>query len=285
MKLKLSIFKSASENASIYYEKYKKLKEKLDGARKALEKTLKEIEKVEKESYEEKKIEIKKVVKKEKKWYEKFRWFFISNDFLVIGGKDSKQNEILIKRYLSANDLVFHADIPGAAFFVLKNPEGKEVPPEIKLEAATLAGVYSKAWKLNLASVDVYCVKPEQISKKAPAKTFLAKGAFMIYGKREWFRNIELKLAIGISLKDDALEVIAGPISAVSSKTDIFAVIKPGYKKSKELALEIKEFLAKNLSKEIKEKINALPLEEIQKWIPAGKGTLAKKWHLPLKKK
>ncbi len=33
-------------------------------------------------------------------WFEKFAWFVTSNNYLVVAGKDAKQNELLVKRYL-----------------------------------------------------------------------------------------------------------------------------------------------------------------------------------------
>ena len=43
----------------------------------------------------------KKTEKKNRKqeWYEKFHWFFSSEDFLCIGGKDATSNEIIIKKH------------------------------------------------------------------------------------------------------------------------------------------------------------------------------------------
>jgi len=33
-------------------------------------------------------------------WFEKFLWFISSENYLVIGGRDMQQNELLVKRYL-----------------------------------------------------------------------------------------------------------------------------------------------------------------------------------------
>ena len=64
---------------------------------------------------------IEKRVKIERKWYEKFRWFESSDGFLVIGGRDATSNEIVVKKHVEPNDVVFHADVQGAPFFVIKN--------------------------------------------------------------------------------------------------------------------------------------------------------------------
>lgn len=33
-------------------------------------------------------------------WFEKFNWFISSDHLLVISGRDSQQNELLVKKYL-----------------------------------------------------------------------------------------------------------------------------------------------------------------------------------------
>ncbi len=46
----------------------------------------------------------------------------------------------------------------------------------------------------------------------------------MIYGKREWIRRIDLKLAIGVH--ED--KIVYGPISSVKKTTKRYIVIIPG---------------------------------------------------------
>lgn len=38
-------------------------------------------------------------------WFEKFYWFISSENFLVIGGRDQQQNELIVKRYMRATDV------------------------------------------------------------------------------------------------------------------------------------------------------------------------------------
>lgn len=113
-RVKLYLDKDLNENAEIYYEKAKKAKHKLEGARKAYEDLKRKLESIEREiEEEEKKIQVKKIEKRKKKWFEKFRWFISSEGFLVIGGKDATTNEIVVRKYLEENDLYCHADIWG----------------------------------------------------------------------------------------------------------------------------------------------------------------------------
>ena len=46
-------------------------------------------------------------------WFETFHWFITSDNYLVIGGRDAQQNEILVKRYLRKGDAYLHADVHG----------------------------------------------------------------------------------------------------------------------------------------------------------------------------
>ena len=44
-------------------------------------------------------------------WFEKFVWFITTENYLVIGGRDAQQNEILVKRYMRAGE--FHGVLEG----------------------------------------------------------------------------------------------------------------------------------------------------------------------------
>lgn len=275
MEIQLDIKKSAQENASLYYEQAKKSKKKIYGIKKALAETIKRIEEIEKKKtlYHEKEKNFK--IQKERRWYEKFRYFFSSDNFLIVGGKDAISNDVLIKKYMEKNDLIFHADIHGASFFLIKNPSAEKIPESTLEETAKLAAVYSKAWQFGLGNCNVYYITPEQISKKTPSGEYLAKGSFMIYGRKNWFRNVELKISIGVIIDDEKIETIAGTICSIEKKCKYFVMIKPGNKKSKELAEEIKKEILRKANETDGKRIKKIPLEEFQKWIPSGKGEIA----------
>ena len=57
---------------------------------------------------------------RKKMWFEKFYWFVSSSGQLVLGGRDARQNELLVKRYLRASDLYVHADVHGASSVVIR---------------------------------------------------------------------------------------------------------------------------------------------------------------------
>jgi predicted ribosome quality control (RQC) complex YloA/Tae2 family protein len=176
----LVIRESLFENANAYYERGKRAKEKVQGALLALNESQKKLaEKTEelKEAEELKSLKPAQIVealakKKEemanKQWYEKFRWFTTSDGFLVVAGKDSVSNEVLIKKYTKQEDIVFHAEITGSPFVVIKT-EGKEVSEAALKEAAEAAASYSRAWRENAGTAVVYWVKWISLARVDPA--------------------------------------------------------------------------------------------------------------------
>ena len=149
MNIDIFLEKSVEENASLYFEKSKKAKKKIEGAKEAIQNTEKKLEKLKKEKEEilQKNNEEKKPSKKE--WFEKYRWFYSSEGFLVIGGRDATTNEIIIKKNTESNDLVFHTEIAGSPFVVIKSG-GKKIPETTMKEAAEFTASFSRAWKLGM---------------------------------------------------------------------------------------------------------------------------------------
>jgi len=259
MEVKIDLTKTLSENANDYYEKAKKIKNKIAGAEKALTETLAKLKDYKEKEDKEKKPTIKE--KKTKKWFEAFRWFISSENFLVVGGKDATSNEVLIKKYTSSNDLVFHSDIFGSPFYVIK--DGIKAGEKTQQETARICASYSRAWKDGLGNCDVYCVKPEQVSKTPKSGEFLSKGSFMIYGERKWFRNTELKIYLGFHNNEVFL-------SGSSEGLEHYACITPGNEKAREIAEKIRKANRKKSVSDVSDFLN----EEIIKFIPYGSGHL-----------
>jgi hypothetical protein len=158
---------------------------------------------------------------------------------------------------MKPNDLVFHTDITGSPFVLIKNPKKKEIPGQTIKETAEFCGSYSKAWKVGISAVDVYYIKPEQVKKEGGLPT----GSFMIYGKREWVRRIPVRVAIGI--KDD--ELYFGPEDVVKEKTSKYVTVLPGNVPANKLAVKIIE--------KFKSDIEPAKIERI---VPYGRGELYK---------
>lgn len=264
---------SIQANADKYYSQSKKAEKKLRGAEKTLQETKAKIEKAKKQVKLTKETQRPLVKGRKKQWFEKFRWFHSSNGFMVIGGRDATTNEILIKRHMEPQDVVFHAEILGAPFVLIKT-EGKTTPEQTINEAAQLAASYSRAWREMLSAVNVYWVNPDQVSKTPPSGQFLKKGSFMISGSKNFVRGVPLRVAIGVKIDNDEMMVIGGPVDAIANQTEVYVEIVPGDKKSSQLAKQIKHQLSKKVSEDLKRSITQIPIEEFQRFIPLGRGKM-----------
>ncbi len=270
----LNLRHTIQENAAHYYTKAKRAEKKLKGTEKAIEETKTKIEELRQKQIEKVRQERRRPSKRRKKaWYEKFRWFHSSDGLLVIGGRDATTNEIIIKKHMEPKDVVFHADLHGAPFVLIKT-EGKEPPEQTMKESAQLSASYSKAWREMLSSVNVYWVSPEQVSKTPPTGQFLKRGAFMIRGSKNYVRNVPLQVAIGIKTEDEHLMVIGGPLEAIAKQAEAYVKLVPGRQKSATLAKRIRQALAEQAPEELRKRILDLPLESIQRFIPLGRGAL-----------
>jgi len=271
----LNLRHSIQNNAANYYAKAKKSEKKLEGAENALKKNQTKMAELKQQLIKQAEETQKPLSKRRKKvWYEKFRWFHSSEGFLVIGGRDATTNEILIKKHIEPNDIVFHADIFGAPFVLIKT-EGRKTAEQTMREAAQLAASYSRAWKEMLGAVNVYWVLPEQVSKSPPPGQYLKKGSFVIQGLKNYIRHVPLQVAIGIKIENDYPMVIGGPPEAIMKQSKIHVKIVPGNQTSSNLAKQIKNLLAKQVPQDIRRKIFETPLEEIQRFIPSGKGIVS----------
>ena len=245
--------KSLEENAQSYFEKAKKAKRKAEGARGALErwKIQRDEPLVKKTEFEEKLNEEKNKPIVVKKWYHKFRWFFTSDDFLVIGGRDATTNEIVIKKHTQKEDLVFHTDMAGSPFFVIQSG-GKVISKKAIQETADATCTFSRAFQLGLSTQSVFYVKPDQVSKEAQSGEYLTKGAFMIRGKTTYAEN-KINLALGIT---EEQEVMSGPVDAVTKHCKQWIEIRQGKEKVSSVAKKLEKLLSHN---DLDAVIRALP--------------------------
>ena len=237
----IDISKKVNENATFYYAIAKKSRKKIENAKKALQDFTERSKNAEKKTGRIRKTERKK------DWYERFRWFVTSEGKLVIGGRDATTNDIIVKKYVDKDDLVFHTEAPGSPFVVIK-ADGKEILENEKEEAAQFCASNSRAWGNKLVVADVYCFKKEQIKKEFG----LPKGTFMIYGEREYFKP-NLEQAAGLT--GDG-RVMGGPVNAVKKHCKNYVVVRQGDEKKSDVAKKIK-FLIK--ADDLNEVMQALP--------------------------
>jgi predicted ribosome quality control (RQC) complex YloA/Tae2 family protein len=274
MDVEIDLSKSVSENAAVYYERSKKARGKIDGAEKSLTETREAMDSVKtKQNAETESFDVGAPAKKSKRrWFEAFRWFTSSDGFLVVGGRDATSNEVLLKKHAGGRDVVFHANVQGAPFFVVKNDGDTEIPERTLSEAVGAAASYSSGWKNGLGSCDVYMVEPSQLSKTPESGEYLTKGAFVVRGERRWFNNTPLEIAVGYDASEGA--ILSGPPSAVSAKTQYYVVLSPGGLKSSELAETVKKAIQRKTGRDAGAALKKIPAGEIQRALPSGGGSI-----------
>jgi predicted ribosome quality control (RQC) complex YloA/Tae2 family protein len=282
LRFSLSLRKTLFENAAEYYERGKKAKQKSAGATGALEESRQKLADMEREIAEVEALRLAKPAEaleklaerrvKSKEWFEKFRWFISSDGFLVVAGKDAVSNEVLVKKHADADDVVFHADVAGAPFVVVK-AEGK-VPSEQALrEAGEFAAAFSRAWREGAGAADVYWVKPDQLSKSGPSGEYVSRGAFAVVRKRNWMRGVPLMLAVGV-VADDEASFVGGPVEAVKAKAKVYVTFVPGDLAGKEILKRVLRALAAKLPKEQREKVGKASIELVREFVPYTKARL-----------
>jgi len=289
--LYLDLKESLGENANLIYSKGKKADKKIKGTIPAIEKTKTKIDNLnlKRESME---VKVNFLIKKpKKKWYEKFRWCESSDGFLIIAGRDATSNEVIFKKYLESNDLVFHTNFSGSPLTVIKNQKNRQIPERTIQEAADFTACFSRAWKETWGVVDVFFVNPSQVSKSPPTGEFLPKGSFMITGKKNFIKNAKTELAVGLELVKLVSgshenreyfypKIITGPKTAIGTHTDEkIIIIKPSKTglTSGKLAKEIKRYFIDNADNENKKYIKLLSLDDIIINLPTGQSIITSK--------
>jgi hypothetical protein len=270
------------ENAAEFYDRGKKVKQKATGAMDALVDSRRKLAEIENRIREAETVRLSKpaealeeMVKRKvqsKEWFEKFRWFTSSDGFLVVAGKDAVSNEVLVKKHVGKDEAVFHADVTGAPFVVVKT-EGKPPSEQALHEASEFAAAFSRGWREGMGSVDVYWVKPDQLSKTGPSGEYVAHGAFAVVGKRNWMRGVPLKVALGVVLNGE-LSFVGGPMDAVKAKTNIYVSLIPGDVMGKEILKQVLHSLAVKLPKEQRDKVAKASVELIREFVPYTKGRI-----------
>ncbi|AIC16546.1 ribosome rescue protein RqcH [Nitrososphaera viennensis] len=227
-------------------------------------------------------IHKKMVVQKQaaKEWYERYRWFVTSDGLLAIGGRDASSNSALVRKHLTEDDIVFHAEVHGSPFFIVKNAaaparEGKVEQSLAQVAQATVS--FSRAWKDGLSSADAYWVFPEQIKKGAPTGQFLPRGSFVIEGKRSYVKGVEVRLAIGIALVNEKEALVCGPEEAVKKRSLVYAVLLQGGLDPMNAAKKAKAALVSAAGDEddLAETIKRISLDDFVRALPTGQSKIS----------
>jgi hypothetical protein len=214
-----------------------------------------------------------------KEWYERYRWFITTDGILAIGGRDASSNSALIRKHLTENDIVFHAEVHGSPFFIVKNAataaqEGKIESSLQQVAKATVS--FSSAWKNGLSSADAYWVMPSQIKKGAPTGQFLPKGSFVIEGKRSYLKGVEIRLAIGMVQLEGKETLVCGPEESIKKKAIFYAVLLQGGMDPMTAAKKCKsEFVKIAGDTDVAETIKRISLDDFVRALPTGQSRIS----------
>ena len=240
--------KSPGENSSYHFDRSKEYRSKIEGALTAIQET-------------KKMLNVKKVEKKKarsRQWFEVYHWFITSDGFLVIGGKDAKSNEKVVKKHMGDNDFYVHADIHGAPSTIVKAENGLKPTEKSLWEAGVFALSFSRAWAAGMRTGSAYWVTPVQVSKTPESGEYISTGSWVIRGKRNYMFNLPLDLEIStIDYKGNDIPVIAP--AGVLKKEEGKKIVRiiPGEVKRNIMAREISKTMG-------------IGLDEIESILPPG---------------
>ena len=267
----LEVSKTVHQNAQRYFEEASTQKSKAKGAKAALAGTKQAREKAEKRAAKDAAAgRLRSRQRSKRFWFEKHRWAMLSGGHLLIGGKDAKGNDIVVRKHLSSNDLYFHADLHGAPSCSLKLkdglapnqnpseaiPEGvaslqivqnlaegvedaRELPESLHSEAAQIAVCWSRAWGSGGAAATAFHARPSQVSKTTETGESLGRGSFVVRGQRNWHRDLPLELAIGMAVVNGVPMPVSGTPATISENFERWGKVIPGGEKKENIANRI----------------------------------------------
>jgi predicted ribosome quality control (RQC) complex YloA/Tae2 family protein len=202
-----------------------------------------------------------------KEWYEKFRWFFTTGGKLAIGGRDAQSNTTLIRRHLQDGDTIYHADLFGSPFFILKG--GKEQSEEEVKEVAKATVTFSSAWKTGLGAADAYWVAPEQVGTAGPSGEYLAHGSFAINGKKNFVTKNPVEVAVGVDGKG---RIVSGPEESIMRAAKAHVAIVPSREKPSDTAKKVLHELGPYADPQV-----GLNVDDVLRMLPAGGGKIIRR--------
>ena len=267
----LEVSKTVHQNAQRYFEEGRSQKSKAKGAQAALAGTEEAREKAEKRAAKDAAAGRLRARQRSKRfWFEKHRWAMLSGGHLLIGGRDAKGNDVVVRKHLSSHDLYFHADLHGAPSCSLKLkdglapnqnpseaiPEGvaslqivqnladgtedaRELSESLHSEAAQVAVCWSRAWGSGGAAAVAFHARPSQVSKTTESGESLGRGSFVVRGQRNWHRDLPLELAVGMAVVNGVPMPVSGPPSTISEHCQRWVKVTPGREKKEAVANRI----------------------------------------------
>lgn len=252
-RLELALGATVVAAAQAYYEEASRAKDKQKGALQAMQETEKALKVARKrhgkreDARERARAEGRRAraagvppPPRRREWFERYRWMRTTDGHLVLAGRDAATNDTVVKKYLKSGDRYAHADIHGAPSVVVKRNAGEaEIPKQALEEACAFGAIHSRAWGSGAGEVAAFWVLPDQVSKTPESGEHLPRGAFVVRGKRNTVRHVEMRAAVGgLSMKDER-KAVCGPVACVVAQCDAAVLVGPGGRKGTDVAKEL----------------------------------------------
>tara|TARA_B100000530_G_scaffold201852_1_gene128744 strand:- start:20807 stop:22981 length:2175 start_codon:yes stop_codon:yes gene_type:complete len=262
--------KTVHQNAQRYFQDARTLKDKSQGAKKALENTEKEKSKQEKRRKKDVAAgRVRGIQRSKKFWFEKYRWAILEGGHIIVGGRDARGNDTIVRKHLNSNDLYVHADLHGAPSCSLKLKDGftiigdvselqngiksmqisqnlgegledaRDLDENIISQAAQMAVCWSRAWGSGGAAATAFHVRPSQVSKQTESGESLGRGSFVVRGQRTWHRDLHLQIGMGIGVINGVPLPVCGTVETISEIFEKWIKIMPGREKKESIANKI----------------------------------------------
>jgi predicted ribosome quality control (RQC) complex YloA/Tae2 family protein len=285
---------NARSLASRLYDEAKNLEQRRDHLERVRSDLLRQRSELQSQSRVQEEREERKtaIERRNRQWFERYRWFITSDLRLAIGGRDSTTNSLIINKYTEEGDYVVHADLYGSPFFVLKKSQSSTtLSDEIALEMAQATVSFSRAWKDELSSADAYWVYPNQVKKAAPTGQYLPRGSFFIEGKKNYVKHVKTELAVGLidsskltfgeernldrarssEKENDQPVVLCGPERSLSKNALVYVKISFGKERASGIARRLKQLLVGKIRDEqTKNLAKKIPLDDFVRVLPSG---------------
>ena len=266
IRIELHVEETVHQNSQRYFAIARTLKDKSKGAEKALQETERKQRKEEKKrAKDEAAGRVGRVKRAKRIWFERHRWTMLSDGRLMVGGRDAKGNDAVVKKHLGKDDIYVHADLHGApscsirisegfqtdsapnptlpehvpSLRLTQSPDFGELSDDVLSEAAQIAICWSRAWGSGSGAATAFHVRSTQVSKTAETGESLGRGAFVIRGQRTWHRNMPTELTLGVVAINGIPLPLVGTHSTVSTICERWVRIQPGIEKKETVANRI----------------------------------------------
>ena len=117
--------------------------------------------------------------------------------------------------------------------------DARDLDGFVLAEAAQIAVCWSRAWGSGGAAATAFHARSSQVSKTTETGESLAKGSFVVRGKRDWHRDLPLELAIGLGVVNGVPMPVSGIPRTISELCERWAKISPGREKKESVANKI----------------------------------------------